>query len=80
MYIKCRIYLYQLSAHTDTMHQPVPIPSYLIAIAAGNVVYKPFPPVEGKTWKSGIWAEPELIDSAYWEFSEDTGRSFPSFR
>ncbi|KAI0809140.1 peptidase family M1-domain-containing protein [Irpex lacteus] len=57
-----------------TYQQPVPIPSYLIAIAAGDVVYKPFPAVEGKTWKSGIWAEPELIDSAYWEFSEDTGR------
>ncbi|KAI0089923.1 peptidase family M1-domain-containing protein [Irpex rosettiformis] len=59
---------------TYTYNQPVPIPSYLIAIAAGNVVYKPFPTVKGKTWKSGIWAEPELIDAAYWEFSEDTGR------
>ncbi|KIP01983.1 hypothetical protein PHLGIDRAFT_112533 [Phlebiopsis gigantea 11061_1 CR5-6] len=54
--------------------QSVPIPSYLIAIAVGNVVYRLFPPVEGKTWKSGIWAEPELIDACYWEFSEDTGR------
>lgn len=59
-----------LTAHV----QPVPIPSYLIAIAAGNVVYRPFPAVEGKTWTSGIWAEPELIDACYWEFSEDTGR------
>lgn len=52
----------------------MPIPSYLIAIAAGNVVYRPFPPVEGKTWKSGVWAEPELIEASYWEFSQDTGR------
>lgn len=52
--------------------QPVPIPSYLIAIAAGNVVYRPFAPVEGKTWKSGVWAEPELIEASYWEFSQDT--------
>ena len=44
------------------------------AIAAGNVVYRPFPKVEGKDWTSGVWAEPELIDAAYWEFSADTGR------
>ncbi|KAF4623043.1 hypothetical protein D9613_001552 [Agrocybe pediades] len=54
--------------------QPVPIPSYLIAIAVGNVRYRPFSKPKGKTWTSGIWAEPELIDSAYWEFSEDTTR------
>ncbi|KAI0685548.1 hypothetical protein BC835DRAFT_1289940 [Cytidiella melzeri] len=57
-----------------TYNQPVPIPSYLIAIAAGNVVYKAFPTVKGKAWTSGVWAEPEVIDAAYWEFSEDTGR------
>lgn len=54
--------------------QPVPIPCYLIALAVGNVVYRPFPAVPGKDWKSGIWTEPELIDAAYWEFSADTGR------
>ncbi|PBK87275.1 hypothetical protein ARMGADRAFT_972092 [Armillaria gallica] len=54
-------------------HQPVPIPSYLIAIASGNVVYRPFPKYEDRNWTSGIWAEPEMIDAAYWEFSEDTG-------
>ncbi|KAF8060869.1 peptidase family M1-domain-containing protein [Lyophyllum atratum] len=59
---------------TYSYTQPVPIPSYLIAIAAGNVVYKGFPQYEDKQWTSGIWAEPELIDSAYWEFSEDTAR------
>ncbi|KAF8639401.1 hypothetical protein AX17_001526 [Amanita inopinata Kibby_2008] len=59
---------------TYTYDQPIPIPSYLIAIAAGNVVYKPFAAVEGKQWRSGVWAEPELIQSAYWEFSEDTTR------
>ncbi|KAK1231374.1 Leucyl aminopeptidase yscIV [Marasmius sp. AFHP31] len=52
--------------------QPIPIPSYLIAIASGNVVYRAFPGIEDKKWKAGIWAEPELIDAAYWEFSEDT--------
>ncbi|KAJ7116299.1 hypothetical protein C8R44DRAFT_832437 [Mycena epipterygia] len=54
--------------------QPVPIPSYLIAIASGNVRYKPFPQFEDKQWRTGVWAEPELIDAAYWEFSADTAR------
>ena len=52
----------------------MPIPPYLIAIAAGNVVYKPFPQVPGKTWTSGVWAEPEVVDAAHWEFKEDTTR------
>ncbi|KAF7295355.1 Leuk-A4-hydro-C domain-containing protein [Mycena indigotica] len=54
--------------------QTVPIPSYLLAIASGNVVYRPFPTIKGKSWRTGIWAEPELIDAAYWEFSEDTAK------
>ncbi|KIY43185.1 hypothetical protein FISHEDRAFT_78691 [Fistulina hepatica ATCC 64428] len=54
--------------------QPVGIPSYLIAIACGNVVYRAFPSISGKEWTSGIWAEPEMIEAAYWEFSEDTAR------
>ncbi|KAI5450536.1 Leucyl aminopeptidase yscIV [Naganishia albida] len=54
--------------------QPVPIPSYLIAIASGNLVYKAFPPIEGKKWTAGVWTEPEGIDDAYWEFSADIGR------
>ncbi|KAG6829304.1 hypothetical protein H0H87_011970, partial [Tephrocybe sp. NHM501043] len=53
---------------------PVPIPSYLLAIASGNVHYRAFPKFEDKEWTCGIWAEPELIESAYWEFSEDTAR------
>ncbi|PAV21678.1 leukotriene-A4 hydrolase [Pyrrhoderma noxium] len=59
---------------TYTYNQPTSIPSYLIAIASGNVRYKPFAKEEGRNWTSGIWAEPELIDAAYWEFSEDTNR------
>ncbi|KAF5361641.1 hypothetical protein D9758_007285 [Tetrapyrgos nigripes] len=61
-------------AVTYVYHQPIPIPSYLIALASGNVVYRSFARYEDKEWKSGIWAEPELIDAAYWEFSEDTAR------
>ncbi|KAF7978977.1 hypothetical protein HWV62_44229 [Athelia sp. TMB] len=59
---------------TYSYSQPVPIPSYLIAIACGNVRYRAFPKIEGKSWTSGVWAEPEMIDAAYWEFSEDTGK------
>ncbi|KAH7920495.1 hypothetical protein BV22DRAFT_1114838 [Leucogyrophana mollusca] len=59
---------------TYTYRQPVPIPSYLLAIASGNVVYRPFDKLEGKDWTSGVWAEPELIDDAHWEFREDTTR------
>ncbi|KIJ45222.1 hypothetical protein M422DRAFT_59984 [Sphaerobolus stellatus SS14] len=58
---------------TYTYEQPIPIPSYLIAIAAGNVVYRPFP-VSGRSWTSGVWCEPEIIDAAYYEFAEDTVR------
>ncbi|TDL22284.1 hypothetical protein BD410DRAFT_770293 [Rickenella mellea] len=59
---------------TYTYDQPTGIPSYLIAIACGDVVYRPFPKPEGKTWSTGIWAEPQTIDAAYWEFSEDTAK------
>ncbi len=59
---------------THISGQPVPIPPYLIAIAVGNFRYRALPGVEGKEWSTGIWAEPELIDAAYWEFSEDTSK------
>jgi hypothetical protein len=68
--------LWRLWSQFDS--QPVGIPSYLIAIASGNLRYRPFPPIEGRSWKSGVWAEPELLEACYWEFSEDTGRSAPS--
>ncbi|KAL4071200.1 peptidase family M1-domain-containing protein [Scleroderma yunnanense] len=57
---------------TYVYRQPVPIPSYLLAIASGNVRYKPLPVPEGKEWTSGVWAEEELVDAAEWEFREDT--------
>ncbi|KAL1952401.1 hypothetical protein VTO73DRAFT_1550 [Trametes versicolor] len=61
-------------AVTYEYKQPVPIPSYLIAIAVGNFRYRALPAVEGKEWTTGAWAEPELIDATYWEFSQDVGR------
>lgn len=44
---------------------PQPIPSYLLAIAAGDLVFKPV------SARSGIWAEPAMVDKAAREF-EDT--------
>ncbi|PJK13965.1 aminopeptidase [Lysobacteraceae bacterium NML07-0707] len=44
---------------------PQPIPSYLLAIAAGDLVFKPI------SGRSGVWAEPAMVDKAVREF-EDT--------
>ena len=44
---------------------PQPIPSYLFAIGAGNLAYRDLGP------RTGIYAEPELIDAAAWEFAEN---------
>jgi aminopeptidase N len=44
---------------------PQPIPSYLLAIAAGDLVFRPI------SERSGVWAEPAMADKAAKEF-EDT--------
>ncbi|MFC0676643.1 M1 family metallopeptidase [Lysobacter korlensis] len=44
---------------------PQPIPSYLLAIAAGDLVFKPI------SERSGVWAEPSAVDKSVKEF-EDT--------
>ena len=44
---------------------PQKIPSYLLAIAAGDLVFKPI------SERSGVWAEPAMVDQAQKEF-EDT--------
>ena len=46
---------------------PQKIPSYLLAIAAGDLVFKPIGD------RSGVWAEPAMVDKAVAEFS-DTGK------
>lgn len=43
---------------------PQPIPSYLFAIAAANLVFRELGP------RTGIYAEPEIIGAAAWEFAE----------
>jgi hypothetical protein len=46
-----------------SFEQRTTIPSYLIAIAAGNIVGREIGP------RSTVWCEPEVIDSAAWEFT-----------
>ena len=43
---------------------PQPIPSYLLAIAAGDLVFKPI------SARSGVWAEPGAVDKAVAEFAD----------
>ncbi|WWD18897.1 leukotriene A-4 hydrolase/aminopeptidase [Kwoniella shandongensis] len=50
------------------------LPSYLIAVAAGELVYRPFDKLDGRDWTTGVWTEPGLIEAAAWEFREDTAR------
>jgi len=44
---------------------PQPIPSYLFAIGVGNLTFRELGP------RTGVYAEPELIDAAAWEFAEN---------
>ncbi|MDY0021841.1 M1 family metallopeptidase [Arenimonas caeni] len=46
-------------------NMPQAIPSYLMAIAAGDLVFKPI------SGRAGVWAEPQTVDRAVKEF-EDT--------
>ena len=48
-----------------TFKMPQPIPSYLLAIAAGDLVFEPI------SARSGVWAEPTMVGKATKEF-EDT--------
>ena len=47
-----------------TFSMPQPIPSYLLAIAAGDLVFKPV------SARSGVWAEPAMVDKAVAEFAD----------
>ncbi|MFT3892367.1 MAG: M1 family metallopeptidase [Anaerolineales bacterium] len=47
---------------------PQPIPSYLFAIGIAHLVFHEFGP------RTGIYAEPEIIEAAAWEFSENEMR------
>jgi leukotriene-A4 hydrolase len=47
-----------------SFRMPNPIPSYLLAIGAGDLVFKPI----GN--RSGVWAEPTAVDKAAKEFAD----------
>ncbi|WP_330969789.1 M1 family metallopeptidase [Lysobacter sp. A3-1-A15] len=47
-----------------TFKMPQPIPSYLLAIAAGDLVFEPI----GE--RSGVWAEPSMVAKAAEEFAD----------
>jgi leukotriene-A4 hydrolase len=44
---------------------PQPIPSYLFGIAVGNLAFEELGP------HTGVYSEPEIIESAVWEFAEN---------
>lgn len=58
-----------VSANADTdvyyFSQPIPIPSYLLAIASGPFIPAPIGP------RSSVYSEPPTIDACQWEFSRD---------
>ena len=47
-----------------SFEMPQPIPSYLLAIAAGDLVFKPI------SERAGVWAEPGMVDAAVAEFAD----------
>lgn len=53
-----------LSLRTVKWSQPVPVPSYLVALAAGELESREISP------RVKVWAEPSVVDSAAFEFSE----------
>jgi leukotriene-A4 hydrolase len=65
-----------MSADNDTTAQrdgsyrfqmPQPIPSYLMALAVGDLVFRPI------SARSGVWAEPKVVDGARREFADTEG-------
>jgi leukotriene-A4 hydrolase len=53
---------------TYLFEQNTTIPSYLIAIAAGNLAGREIGP------RSTVWCEPEVVDQAAWEFDVSDGK------
>src|SRR5690606_41634543 len=47
-----------------SFRMPRPTPSSLLAIAAGDLVFKPI------SARSGVWAEPTMVDRAVAEFED----------
>lgn len=49
---------------TYRFHMPQPVPSYLVAIAAGDLEFRDLGP------RSGVWAEPAVLERAAWELAD----------
>ena len=47
-----------------SFRQPVPIPSYLIAIVTGELQSRQIGP------RTHVWAEPDVVDEAAYEFAD----------
>jgi len=45
-------------------HMPLPVPPYLMALAVGDVEFRALGP------RTGVWAEPAVLDAAAWEFAD----------
>src|SRR5690606_20221034 len=43
---------------------PQPVPSYLLALAAGKLEFREI------SARSGVWAEPSVVERAQWEFAD----------
>ena len=54
----------QAGSGTFTFKMPQAIPSYLIALAIGDLTFKPM------STRTGIWAEPSVVDAAVREFDD----------
>ncbi|RMZ79388.1 hypothetical protein DV738_g3382, partial [Chaetothyriales sp. CBS 135597] len=54
--------------HTYSFHQPLPIPSYLFAIASGDLAFASIGP------RSTVATSPDSLSSCTWELSHDTER------
>ena len=48
----------------SSFRQPVPIPSYLVALVVGDLQSRQIGP------RSHIWAEPDCLDAAAYEFAD----------
>ncbi|MDH3255183.1 MAG: M1 family metallopeptidase [Acidobacteriota bacterium] len=56
-----------IRAAPDGIHSfsmPQPIPSYLLALAVGDLEFRSLGP------RSGVYAEPSIVDDAAWEFAD----------
>ena len=47
-----------------SFRMPQRIPSYLVALAVGDIDFRPTGP------RTGVYAEPDVVDAAAWEFAE----------